>query len=126
MPITTEQQSYMDHLVDSLHAFREAIKIALLIDDNRESHLDAAAAARDELRRSHAQLIRCLGFGDLTYCTYALAAVTVPADYDVYSNLANAPGSVDYLLRYTNTGGPVNIAQDTIKFDNDLGLIPRL
>lgn len=120
------QELFFTHLDDSLAAFKVALRRAINIDDNRESHLDDAGAARTELERSGAQLLYTLGVITLNYATNPLASVVVPVGTDVYSIYgSNLPTGADYLLR-SSFVAPLDLARDQVCLGSINSLIPRL
>lgn len=125
--MNSAQELFFTHLDDSLAAFKVALRRAINIDDNRESHLDDAGAARDELGRAAGQLLFSLGCATVLNTNSPLASITVPPGTDVYGPSfygTNLPGTT-YFLRSTATD-PVNQDRDMVRLDSINHLIPRL
>lgn len=118
------QEAYMDHLTVSLQTFKQALRHALAVDDNRESHLGDATAARDELCRSYAQLMGSLGIYSRNYCGSPLTTVVVPIGASFDAQWPSVYG-VDKLRRGAYVE-PEDQARDWIVFSNPQQLLPRL
>lgn len=117
----------MTHLSDSLQAFKTALRTALRLDDNRETHLADAALARDELSRSYAQLMGSLGVYSGERCTEPLTVTVVPGGLGEavfnYGWPANFGGEKLRRGAYIDPEVP---ARDWVVFANPLQRLPRL
>lgn len=137
MSLNPEQELFFDHLAASLAAFKLATKQAILIDNNRESHLDDAAAAQLELKRSAAQLLFSLGVVDVrSSAVRPMGRVTVQSSTDIY---AGGYGQAYWISAGDNPGGdPLEFlrsafvaptedpVRDYVVLGDPLKLIPRL
>ncbi len=126
--MNSDQELFFAHLDDSLAALKVAMRRAINIDDNRQSHLDDAGAARAELERAGAQLLFTLGVTSVTSAGAPLARVVVAPGTDVYAGGfygSNLPTGNQYLLRSTFTD-PIDIVRDTVSLGSLFTLIPRL
>lgn len=122
------QELFFTHLDDSLAAFKVALRRAINIDDNRESHLDDAGAARDELARAAAQLLFTLGLQQFNAMGRPLSKAVVDPSTNVFDpgTYATLPGTQDHFLRSAFTIPPEEPSRDWVSLGDLSTLIPRL